>query len=176
MRTGSVERFYGQQAEADQAFYDDSYLNATNETHGGYKYINSGGFIGYAGVLTRMVSEALTIHPGAEGWRKKTCGEARGRVCADMWIYGHLVAHTWNKYNASLDYLRSIFYVASGFDWALDFAKQRIALSQPCVVHMPFMQAPHVNVRAPKGSNPCSPSTALKAVPSSAFRLARPPW
>ena len=30
----SVERFYGHQAASDQAFYDESYLNATNETFG----------------------------------------------------------------------------------------------------------------------------------------------
>ena len=49
-----------------------------------------------------------------------------------------------SQYNAALDYNLSLFYTASGHDWALDFAKQRIQKYAPCVVHMPFMQAPHV--------------------------------
>ena len=97
------------------------------------------------GSLASLVAEALTIRPGAAGWRNKTCGEPHGRLCADQWIFGHLIANTWNRFNISLDYERSIFYVASIHDWSYSTASMRIKETQPAVVHMPFIQAPRVN-------------------------------
>mmetsp|Transcript_6335 Transcript_6335/g.13155 ORF Transcript_6335/g.13155 Transcript_6335/m.13155 type:complete len:112 (-) Transcript_6335:43-378(-) len=83
--------------------------------------------------------------PGADGWRNKTCGEPIGRQCSDQWVFGHLIANTWNEYNVSMDYNTSIFYVASSHDWSYQRAKDRILQYSPCVVHMPFIQAPKVN-------------------------------
>ena len=139
----SVERFYSNQDPSDKPFYDAARMvnGSDGKPRGGaYGYLNSGGFMGYAGTLARIVAEALTVQPGAPGWRNRVCGESRGRNCADMWMYGHMVARTWNAFNASLDYDRTIFYVATGFDWSLSLAKQRIAETTPCVVHMPFQQ------------------------------------
>ena len=101
--------------------------------------------MGFASSLHDLVSEALSIQPGAPGWRNKTCGEAHGRNCADQWIYGHLLAQMGHRFNVTLDYSRRVFYVASSHDWSYSTALKRINETQPCVVHMPFIQAPRVN-------------------------------
>ena len=144
----SVERSFSAQDPADQPFYEEQRRrnNSAGQPRGiPYGFINSGGFMGFAGSLASLVAEALTIRPGAAGWRNKTCGEPHGRLCADQWIFGHLIANTWNRFNISLDYERSIFYVASIHDWSYSTASMRIKETQPAVVHMPFIQAPRVN-------------------------------
>ena len=144
----SMERQFSGQDLDDKAFFDeqrallnDSFGRPVATTYG---YINTGGYMGYASTLAALVEEALTIQPGAAGWRNKTCGEAHGRHCADQWIYGHLLAKTWNRFNVSFDYSNSIFYVASSHDWAFHRASSQIEGAQPCVVHVTFIQAPRV--------------------------------
>jgi hypothetical protein len=136
----SVERFYNGQDTGDLSFWDEVENHTTP-----FNYINSGGFMGYAGTVARLIDVALSVRPGAESWHNKTCGAPRGRICSDQWVYGHLLAHTWNKFHVSLDRNTSIFYVASSHDWSLDRARTRIVTYEPIVVHMPFIQAPRVN-------------------------------
>lgn len=149
----SVERMYSQQDPPDIHFYDEAKRTLDASGRGSanspYLYINSGGFMGYASSLRTLVREALTIRPGAAGWRNKTCGEARGRQCADQWIFGKLLAGSGGdglrRFNVSLDYKRTVFYVATGFDWSYAAASRRILETSPAVFHMPFIQAPRVN-------------------------------
>lgn len=144
----SAERLFSGQDESDKPFWDELRMrpDAAGEPRGRiYGFLNSGGIMGVASALEHVVSEALTIQPGAPGWRNKTCGEPHGRTCADQWIYGHLLAKRWHRFNASLDYDRRIFYVASSHDWSYSYALKRINETQPCAVHMPFTQAPRVN-------------------------------
>ena len=158
----SAERLYSGQDDGDLPFW-----TARREDAGQavtpFGFLNSGGFIGRAHTLASLVSEALTVRPGAHGWRNKTCGEARGRSCSDQvtmcdpilrpsasrsrstatlpqWIFGHLLARTWNHFNVSLDYGTRLFYVASSHDWAYSRARDRILSAGPCVVHMPYIQ------------------------------------
>ena len=144
----SVERFFSGQDELDKPFFEE--MRWRNDSEGvpigvPYGFINTGGFIGIASTLSHLVEEALTITPGASGWHNKTCGEPHGRHCSDQWIFGHLLKNTWNRFNTSLDYKRNIFYVATSHDWSYHYASKRIAESTPCVVHVPFTQAPRVN-------------------------------
>ena len=145
----SVERMYSAQDPDDKRFYDDERKRLGVDRGNPYGYINSGGIIGYASTLRELVSDALTIRIGASGWRNKTCGEAIGRRCADQWIYGKLLAGTggdgMRRFNVSLDYNRSLFYVPTGSDWSYSVATRRISADKPCVLHMPFIQAPKVN-------------------------------
>lgn len=144
----SVERMYSGQDEFDKPFYDAERMvnNSLGEARGKtYGFLNSGGYMGYAGTLAALIEVALTVRPGAHGWRNKTCGEAHGRHCADQWIFGHTIAHTWNRFNVSFDYSRRLFYTATSHDWSYSYATMRIEESSPCIVHMPFIQAPRVN-------------------------------
>ena len=117
----STERLYSGQNAGDHEFWSQ---RAANRSFG---YLNSGGFVGYAGVLAELTREALSVRPGAVGWRNKTCGEPRGRACSDQWTFGHLLAQTWNRFHARLDYDTRLFYVASSHDWASRAQTRRIA-------------------------------------------------
>ena len=117
----SVERLFSGQDPDDHAFYDAERMvnNSNGEARGKtYGFLNSGGYMGYASTLIALLDEALTIRPGALGWRNKTCGEPHGRHCADQWIFGHLLAHNWNRFNVSFDYARRVFYTATSHDCA----------------------------------------------------------
>lgn len=150
----STEKMYSGQDPEEQAFYnaEKAKPDESGAANRGvpYSYLNSGGFIGYASVLRRLVADALTIQQGAAGWRNKTCGVARGRICADQWIFGKLLSGLTGgdglrRFNVSLDYRRSLFYVATGPDWSYSAASRRIEETRPCIFHMPFIQAPKVN-------------------------------
>ena len=67
----AVERAYTNQDEADKPFYD---RQRDQHKAGDYAYVNSGSFIGFASALGDLVEEALTIRPGASGWRNKCVG------------------------------------------------------------------------------------------------------
>ena len=90
----SMETSYANQDAKDQSFFDA--MAAVHDAFGRprgvpYSYLNSGGYLGVAGVVADAVEAALSVQPGARGWHNKTCGEASGRLCADQWSFGHML-------------------------------------------------------------------------------------
>ena len=120
----SVERMFSGQDILEKPHFDalaGQRSVARNKAESKYRYINSGGFIGIASTLRRLVADAMSIRPGATGWHNKTCGEARGRHCADQWIFGKVISGSpsggggLGRFNISLDYDRSIFCTSEAF-------------------------------------------------------------
>lgn len=111
-----------------------------------HRFLNAGGVIGFRDALLRMFLEAVSVRPGGEAWRDRTrsnCGEAHGRSCAEQWAAQRVLAFMpWEVLNVTLDYESRIFLAA---EWSLSQIKQQMMISNPSVVHVPFIKAPRVS-------------------------------
>ena len=132
MRTGvvwAVESEYSWQDPANRSFYD-----ALADGQGRYRYLNGGGYIGYARALRHVMENARYISK-FKGADQMSFSRLFADSCADT-PDGH--CQTWLDYNVTLDYDSRIFYVASGKDWHYKTAKERISSARPSHVHVPW--------------------------------------
>jgi hypothetical protein len=142
----SAEKCYAHQLESDKEFYDklcDSGL--------GYKYLNGGTFIGYAGPLLTLFTHILEISLHDKAFIQDFVDGGYPMYPVEkyfddqMWISHHLRKY-WKKYNIKLDYYCSIFYIPSEDTKDIDsFITKDIKDLRvietgkiPCVIHVPW--------------------------------------
>lgn len=115
----SVEKLYYHQLATDKQFYDD--LCSTD----GYKYINTGTFIGYRHALLQLFSDIRITD-----------------TTNFQTLLSHHLARHWTQYNVRLDYNCSLFYVPT-LDWNDIDAHIDSTLrvtdtgTVPCIIHVP---------------------------------------
>lgn len=134
----SVEKAYAHQLESDKEFYDtmcDSGL--------GYKYLNGGTFIGYAGALLTLFTHILDISLQDKAFIQDFVDGGYyplDKLGNDQtWISHHLRKY-WKKYNIKLDYYCSIFYIPSEDTKDIDsFITKDLCVIEtgktPCIIH-----------------------------------------
>ena len=114
----AAERLYSWQDEGNRTFYD-----RLAEGKGPYRYLNGGGYMGYAAALRPILERTVFI------------SKFRG---ADQMAFSRFLANHWAQSNVSFDYGTRVFFVASGEDWNLRKARSRVLAANPCHVHVPY--------------------------------------
>lgn len=119
------------------------------KNRGSYKYLNTGGLMGFAGALLPLLNRTvMPINHTVRAARTGACCRwtanhtvLLGCWChhlgADQIAFSRVLTDHWSDFNVSLDYDSAIFYVASGPDWVASEARIRMQKSEPCVVHVP---------------------------------------
>jgi hypothetical protein len=139
----SAEKCYAHQLESDKEFYDtmcDSGL--------GYKYLNGGTFIGYAGALLTLFTHIIDISLQDKAFIQDfidggyPMNPVEKYFDDQMWISHHLRKY-WKKYNIKLDYYCSIFYIPSEDTKDIDsFITKDLCVIEtrrkPCIIHAPW--------------------------------------
>jgi len=127
----SSEKQYEHQLGGDLAFYDS--MGISN-----YKYLNTGGFIGYANDLKRFFNGAMSMVK-TEGWDTSL-------KAVDQTAVSHYIAVDGSGYALGLDYNCEVFYTSSkdqdDIDNYVEFHNHKLFVketeSYPCVVHVPW--------------------------------------
>jgi len=148
----SVEKLYmHHRVDENQALFDQWSLACGFGWCGGYKYINSGGFMGYRKELRDLIQEvgAGLENPSFMYELRGKCKSCR-KYC-DQQVYGYFLAKQFremgNKHNVGLDVNCRVFYNASvdanQFDNHVDFSVDgRFHVKEvngyPGLVHVPW--------------------------------------
>ena len=114
----AAERLYSWQNEASHSFYDQ-----LAEGRGPYRYLNGGGYMGYASALLPILENTVFI------------SKFKG---ADQMAFSRYFAHNWNQSRVKFDYDTRVFYVASADDWVTRVARKRVSDANPCHIHVPY--------------------------------------
>ena len=114
----AAERLYSWQDDANRSFYDQ-----LAEGRGPYRYLNGGGYMGFASALLPILENTVFI-----------C-KFKG---ADQMAFSRYFAHNWNQSRVKFDYDTRVFYVASGDDWGTHVARKRVSDANPCHIHVPY--------------------------------------
>ena len=149
----SSERCYWHQLDKDKPFYDK--LGKYKD----YRYLNTGGVIGYAGALRNFFNDLIKLldtnwfnlyianeDSNFNGNRVKW-----GDDYIDQMIISHYITRSLDIYNVGLDYNADIFYtpVEDWDEWDNEknpnftFSEDGLQLhrteSSPCIVHVPAL-------------------------------------
>ena len=134
----SAELLFSWQEAKDQAFFD-----AMADGRGPYRYLNTGGIMGYAHALRPLLNRTvMPAHTTVRAVRSGLCCPfAKDCWChylgADQIAFSRILTDHWADFNVTLDYDSRVFYVASGQDWKLPAAREHMLSAEPCVVHVP---------------------------------------
>ncbi len=138
----SSEKWYSHQLESDRLFYD----TLSSEILSEYKYLNTGGCIGYVGDLKRFFNNIKDSIEGDEKFMKVLYRYWDGHLMGqNQTVISHYISKNENKYNIELDYNCEIFYTTPQ-DWDNIDSYVRIynnkffvkeTQSYPCIVHSP---------------------------------------
>jgi hypothetical protein len=134
----SVEKSYAHQLDSDKEFY-----NTLCDSGLGYKYLNGGTFIGYAGSLLDLFTHIIDISLQDKQFIQDFVDG--GYYPLDKfgndqtWISHHLRKY-WKKYDIKLDYYCSIFYIPSEDTKDIDsFITKELRVVEtgktPCIIH-----------------------------------------
>lgn len=124
----SSEKWYSHQLDKYKIFYD-------NIGKGKYKYLNTGGVIGYKSALLEFYTNMINYMETEEFWVHMNNNNLQ---TDDQAIISTYIANNYNKYNLSLDYDQNIFYVAVE-DWDdINLCKQNMKKYDPSIIHVPF--------------------------------------
>jgi hypothetical protein len=136
----SAEKCYYAQPESDKSFYD----SLSNEISTGYKYLNTGGVIGYGKDLKKFYNGVSDSMHNDEKFK---------RVVSDSWdedndqvVISHYVAENWHNYDIGIDYCCDFFYTAvqdwDNIDKYVEIRDNNFFVketeSYPCVIHVPW--------------------------------------
>ena len=153
----SSERGYSHQLDKDKPFFDK--LGKDKD----YRYLNTGGFIGYAGTLRRFFNDLLKlldttwfdVYIANEDSNFNGNRVKKGEGFVDQMIISHYITRSLDNYSIGLDYNADIFYTPVGDwdewvddadDWKesnpnFSFTEDGLQLhrteSSPCIVHVP---------------------------------------
>ena len=165
----TAEKHFVWQQPSAKAYYD--LLAARRGANSDYRFLNSGGLIGYAGAI----ADANITYP-------KECQGSCVRKGADQMAYSSALAK--GMLNASLDHGTRLFFVANAD--SAEAARERVRSVRPCIVHMPWHERPDRNTTfqllyqdsmarvatpSPQAPPPPSPSSSPLPAPASGF-----PW
>jgi hypothetical protein len=127
----SSEKQYAHQLTSDFSFY---HLRDISN----YRYLNTGGFIGYAKDLKKFFNGVMEMMKN-EDWDTSLKG-------VDQTAISHYIAVEGSNYELGLDYNCEIFYTSSkdqdDIDNYVEFHNNKLFVketeSYPCVVHVPW--------------------------------------
>lgn len=148
----SVEKLYmHHRIDENQELYDKWANQCGYGYTAGYKYINSGGFMGYRKELKQLIND-VTKDLDNQSFMYELRGKCNScRKYCDQQIYGHFLARQYrelkNKYQVGLDVNCDVFYNASldanNFNEHIEItSQQKLQIKKthgyPSLVHVPW--------------------------------------